>query len=489
MDISYGSFTGLLALNFALIDIGLKIIALVIIPNNRKPSSATAWLLAIFFIPLIGLPLFFLLGNSVLSKPRTKKQNEMTKQFSDVFAGSSLNSVKADDASFISSTNLNYNLTNLPVVSATKFELIEKYDQFFKKLVNEIKNAKKSIWLEFYIISYDRATAELLGELALARDRGVDVRIIYDHLGSWMYPGYKDLKDFFKKRDIKAVASLPIKLFSSRYFQRPDLRNHRKLAVIDGKIGFMGSQNIIDKTYDKQKNIRRGLSWKELMVRLEGSIVRQLELVFANDWYGETNENLIKYIKPIKTQKQSSPFLCQLLPSGPGYTTENNLKAFNNLLYNARFKAVITSPYFVPDESMLAAITTAAERGVQVTLFVSEIGDQFFVHHAQRSYYERLMQSGINIYMYKSPTVLHSKHMTIDDDIAVIGSSNMDIRSLELNQEVSLLVKSKKFVKEMRLVEASYFRKSKKLNLEKWLKRPYSQKIVDNLARLTSGLQ
>ena len=489
MDISYGSFTGLLAINFALIDIGLKIIALIIIPNNRKPSSATAWLLAIFFIPLIGLPLFFLLGNSVLSKPRTKKQAEITKEYGRAFELDSKPDNVQIDESFQSSSNLNFNLTNLPVVSATSYELIEQYNQLFKKLITEVKKARKSIWLEFYIITYDKATAELLGELALARDRGVDVRVIYDHLGSWMYPGYKEMKDFFKKRKINAQASLPVKLFSSRYFQRPDLRNHRKIAVIDGRIGFMGSQNIIDKTYDKSKNIRKGLSWKELMVRLEGPIVRQLELVFANDWYAETNEHLFKEEKPLKVSNNNKKLLCQLIPSGPGYATENNLKAFNNLLYNARKKAVITSPYFVPDESMLGAITTAAERGVEVTLFVSEIGDQFFVYHAQRSYYERLMQSGINIYMYKSPTVLHSKHMTIDDDIAVVGSSNMDIRSLELNQEVSLLVKSKSFVKQMRQVEASYLRKSKKLNYNKWMKRHYSQKIVDNLARLTSGLQ
>jgi cardiolipin synthase len=489
MDISYGSFTGLLALNFALIDIGLKIIALIIIPNNRKPSSATAWLLAIFFIPLIGLPLFFLLGNSVLSKPRTKKQNEISKQFIDAFNDNSKPVDAINDESFYSSANLNFNLTNLPVVSATNYELIEQYNKLFKMLVKEVKNAKKSIWLEFYIITYDKVTAELLGELALARDRGVDVKVIYDHLGSWMYPGYKDMKDFFKKRKINAKASLPIKLFSSRYFQRPDLRNHRKIAVIDGRVGFMGSQNIIDKTYNKTKNIRRGLGWKELMVRLEGPVVRQLELVFGNDWYAETEENLIKDLKPLTFSNYNKKQLCQLLPSGPGYKTENNLKAFNNLLYNARKKAVITSPYFVPDESMLGAITTAAERGVEVTLFVSEIGDQFFVYHAQRSYYERLMQSGINIYMYKSPTVLHSKHMTIDDDIAVIGSSNMDIRSLELNQEVSLLIKSKSFVKDMRKVEASYLKRSKKLQYNKWVKRHYSQKIVDNLARLTSGLQ
>ncbi|MDQ5958233.1 MAG: cardiolipin synthase, partial [Patescibacteria group bacterium] len=175
--------------------------------------------------------------------------------------------------------------------------------------------------------------------------------------------------------------------------------------------------------------------------------------------------------------------------SGPGFEAENNLKFFVSLMYNAKNKIILTSPYFVPDESMLTAVTTAAQRGLKVELYVSEVGDQMMVYHAQRSYYEALLRAGVKIYLYKSPYVLHSKHFTVDDDVAVVGSSNMDMRSFNLNMEISLLVYSKDFVKTMRRIEKQYKDDSLELTLDVWMKRPRHEKFVDNALRLTSALQ
>jgi cardiolipin synthase len=180
---------------------------------------------------------------------------------------------------------------------------------------------------------------------------------------------------------------------------------------------------------------------------------------------------------------------CQLLPSGPGYESENNLRLFNALLYYAQRRIVIASPYFVPDESMLYAITTAVQRGVAVELFVSEIGDQFLVYHAQRSYYQELLEAGVTIWLYRKPVVLHAKHFTIDDEVAVIGSSNMDMRSFSLNLEVSLMVRGRDFVGQLRAVEEGYRRHSRKLVMSEWEQRGAWSTVVDNLARLTSALQ
>lgn len=180
---------------------------------------------------------------------------------------------------------------------------------------------------------------------------------------------------------------------------------------------------------------------------------------------------------------------CQIVPSGPGYPSENNLRLFLNLLYVAQKSIIITSPYFVPDESMLYAITTATARGVVVELFVSEIGDQAMVYHAQRSYYEALLLAGVRIWMYKSPTILHAKHFTIDDEVAVIGSSNMDMRSFSLNFEVSLMVRSADFVEDLREVQQDYRENSRELTMFEWRKQPLRSTVLDNLARLTAGLQ
>jgi cardiolipin synthase len=159
------------------------------------------------------------------------------------------------------------------------------------------------------------------------------------------------------------------------------------------------------------------------------------------------------------------------------------------LLYAATEKIIITSPYFVPDEALMYAITTATRRGVHVELFVSEEGDQALVHHAQRSYYEELLKAGVVIWLYKAPTILHSKHISIDNDVAVIGSSNMDMRSFSLNLEVSLMVRGKEFVRQMRDVEQQCRDNSRQLSLEEWSTQPFLRTVLDGLARLTSALQ
>jgi cardiolipin synthase len=251
----------------------------------------------------------------------------------------------------------------------------------------------------------------------------------------------------------------------------------------------MGSQNVIDRTYNMKRNIRRGLKWKDLMVRLEGPIVSGLNAIFITDWYSETNELLTRDIEPVHPEDISDAIDCQVVPSGPGFVGENNLRLFLALLYYAQERIVITSPYFVPDESIMYAITTAVQRGLHVELFVSEIGDQALVYHAQRSYYEELLRAGVKIYMYKAPYVLHAKHFTIDDDVAVIGSSNMDMRSFSLNFEVSLMVRGHSFVEALREVEDGYRADSRELTLDEWMKQPLRSTILDNLARLTSAVQ
>jgi cardiolipin synthase len=162
---------------------------------------------------------------------------------------------------------------------------------------------------------------------------------------------------------------------------------------------------------------------------------------------------------------------------------------FNSLIYGAQRRLSITSPYFVPDESLLTAVTTAAERGVQVELFVGEVGDQFLVFHAQRSYYEALLRAGVKIWLYPAPYVLHAKHLTVDEEISVVGSSNLDIRSFELDLELMLLVLGRGFADQVRDVEDAYRRRSRELTLEEWSERGFWRRLADDLARLTSAVQ
>jgi cardiolipin synthase len=275
--------------------------------------------------------------------------------------------------------------------------------------------------------------------------------------------------------------------------RRPDLRNHRKLLVVDGRIGFTGSQNLTEPGYNKPANHRAGREWVELMVRLQGPVVATLGAVFAQDWFVETGETTPVSVEPAPPEPAGSTALtdvvCQLVPSGPGYVAENNLRLFTTLIYAATRRISLTSPYFVPDESLLYAVTTAARRGVEVELFVSEVSDQFMVGHAQASYYRALLEAGVTIRLYPAPWILHSKHFTIDDHVAVIGSSNMDMRSFALNYEISLMLLGREVVTAMRAVEDTYRGLSRPLTLEEWDQRPGRTRYVDTVMRLTAGLQ
>jgi cardiolipin synthase len=275
--------------------------------------------------------------------------------------------------------------------------------------------------------------------------------------------------------------------------RRPDLRNHRKILVVDGRVGFTGSQNLTEPGYNKPKNHAAGREWVELVARLQGPAVATLEAVFAQDWFTETGEvgavAVVPAPEPVPCPGVLHGVTCQLVPSGPGYTAENNLRMFTTLIYSAQLRISLTSPYFVPDESLLYAVTTAAQRGIDVELFVSEEADQFMVGHAQASYYRALLEAGVRINLYPSPWILHSKHFTIDEDVAVLGSSNMDMRSFALNYEVSLMLLGPEVVGAMREVEDTYRCLSRQLTLEEWSRRSAGRRYVDTVMRLTAGLQ
>lgn len=226
------------------------------------------------------------------------------------------------------------------------------------------------------------------------------------------------------------------------------------------------------------------------MCRVEGPVVREIEAIFVTDWFSESDELLVPapgsvHLDPIDPDKLD----CQMVPSGPSFENDNNLKLFAALIHNARRRISITSPYYVPDESIQMALVIAGSRGLDVELFVSAVSDQFMVYHAQRSYYEELLRAGVKIYAYAAPTILHAKHLSIDDDVSVIGSSNMDIRSLSLHMEMMMMVHGEEFCDRMRAVEDSYREQSTQIHLEQWLKRPYLERAFDNLMRLTSSLQ
>lgn len=471
-----------------LIDLVIRVLALGIIPGNRRPTTAMAWLLGIFFVPALGLVLFLLFGNFRLSRKRRAQQEAVNTR---VRAGTSelatLESHYSGPEWVASAAELNKTLGSLPMVDGNSVDLLPGYPDSMKAMAAAVREAKEFVNAEFYIMSSDHVTDELLTALEDAAERGVEVRLLFDHLGTLRIKGYSKLLARLKASKIHWRPMLPLRPVHGQW-RRPDLRNHRKILVIDGETAFTGSQNLIEPSYNNPRHRKIGREWVELMACLRGPIVTSLNVVFATDWLGETDESIEGQLAH-RPELHAGGITAQVVPSGPGFITENNLRLFNTLIYSAQHKISICSPYFVPDDSLLYAVTTAAQRGVDVELFVSEKGDQFLVHHAQQSYYEALLEAGVRIYLYKAPSVLHAKHFTIDDEVAVLGSSNMDMRSFSLNLEVSVMLLGEDIVQRIRAVEDTYRDISHELLLDDWVKRPMLVKYVDNVARLTATLQ
>ncbi|HET8961413.1 cardiolipin synthase [Nocardioides sp.] len=469
------------------IDLALRIALLGIIPHNRKPSSAMAWLLLVLLIPFLGFAIFLVLGRTEIGRRRHARQAEVNdlirRRTSTVPESTSL----VGPAYVGSVMTLNRNLGALPATRGNEVLLHSDYRESIEAMTAAVEGAQRFVHAEFYITAWDSVTGPLFEAMVRATERGVTVRLLFDYLGSKGIPGYKEMLTRLDQTRIAWHAMLPVGLRRGQ-LRRPDLRNHRKILVVDGEVAFMGSQNLIEPGYNKDKNHQLGREWVELTCRVTGPSVAALDSVFATDWYSETDELLTDEVV-LPAAAPGGDLTCQVIPSGPGFATENNLRAFTTLLYSARRRISITSPYFVPDESLLYAVTTAAHRGVDVELFVSEEGDQFMVYHAQCSYYGALLEAGVRIHLYPAPYVLHSKCFSIDDDVAVLGSSNMDLRSFGLNYEVSMMLQGGDVVGRMREVEDVYRARSRELTADEWARRSWRSRYADNVMRLTSALQ
>ncbi|MGO0604136.1 cardiolipin synthase [Brevibacterium linens] len=470
----------------------VKIIAVGVVPENRRPSSSSAWLLLILFVPIVGIPAFLLLGSPYIDQRRARIQaeaNELMHKGADDLPDVPPSLVAKPE--FVSVAHLGRALTALPMVTGDSHGVISDYEDSIERMAELVDGAHEYVHVEIYIMAWDSTTDVFFRALERASARGVEVRVLLDHIGSRKYPGFHRLGKRLNAAGIEWHLMLPFIPWRGKA-RRIDLRNHRKLLVIDGKRAMMGSQNMIDSSYLNRKNSQIGRTWHDIMVELSGPIVAGIEAVFSTDWYSESGQAL--GIRPYERDTNEpevggATSAMQLVPSGPGFTTAPNLKVFTSMMYLSQKRLAIVSPYFVPDESLQAAVETAARRGVDVELYVSEQADQYMVDRAQSSYYRSLLEAGVRIFLYPKPAVLHTKCFIVDDLYAVMGSSNMDMRSFGLNYEISLLTTGGDLVDDIVDVVADYQDVSHELTLEEWEKRPWPRRYMESVMRLTSSLQ
>ncbi|EKY15832.1 phospholipase D-like domain-containing protein [Actinomyces sp. oral taxon 181] len=477
------------------IDLAIRLIALGIVPKRRRASTSTAWLLLIFLWPVVGVPLYLFfgswwaMGKALRSDPAA---HQLVKGILRGSKGGESGPVNDGmDERTASLMRLNQKQTSFPPSYGRVLQLLGDTDQAFEAMAREVDQATHHVNVLYFQTSWDHSTDPLYKSLVRACARGVKVRLLIDHHGLRTIPGWRGFTRMLDESGIEWHLMLPMSIFKG-HIRRPDLRNHRKLLIIDGQKAFIGSHNLVAADYDTPAYQKAGIEYHDTSVEVSGVVVRQVQAVFASDWYYATNQELSFEELNLSEDGEANENIMgqpmQIIPSGPSYPSEPNLRMFISMVSQARHHVSIASPYFIPDEPLLAALAGAAMSGVRVDLYVSEQFDQFLVGHAQRAYYEPLLVSGVNIHLYAPPHMLHSKYVVIDGELAAIGSSNMDYRSFGLNYEVMLLAQDRHLVQLLegnnRRIEAS----SRLLSLEEWNTLPWYKHYIDNICRLGSAL-
>ena len=491
---------------FGAVDFAIRIVALGVVPKRRRASTSTAWLLLIFLWPLLGVPLYIIFGSWWAMGRRLDDDPEARELIDAIVAGSTAPQAKSydvqtgedglpigsdDDTSSI--MRLSGNLTGFPASVGRVGHLYNDTAETFRAMADSVDKATHHVNVLYFQTSWDEYTAPLYEALERAKARGVTVRLLVDHHGMRTIPGHTAFRRRLDDMGILWHQMLPFAPLSGQ-IRRPDLRNHRKILVVDGREAYIGSHNLVAPDYDTPSFQKAGITYDDTSVSLTGPIVTQIEAVFALDWYYASREVLTPAdLTPPTAREEEAPgeaqaSAMQIIPSGPAFRDEPNLRAFVHMISSARTHVTITSPYFIPDEALITALTNATLSGVEVELFVSEQFDQFLVGHAQRSYYGTLLKAGVRIHLYRKPRMLHSKYVIVDGSLCAIGSSNMDVRSFGLNYEITLVADDARLVELLHGNDQRTRERSRELTYEEWRSQPWYVHYVDDVCRLGSGL-
>jgi cardiolipin synthase len=446
----------------------VRLAMLVVVPFRRSAEATRSWLLLIFFLPIPGLLLYLAIGRPRFPAWRMERFAALRPFFAE------LSSRFATAPSAGAVPALVARLGGMPATQGNAIEWLGDYDAVIERLVADIDGARHHVRLLAYIFADDATGRRVIEALARATGRGVSCHVLIDPVGShhWVRRTVRLLR----AASVETRETLPLNLLRGR--TRRDMRNHRKLFLIDGTIGYAGSQNLV------RKDFRPGIVNQELVLRVTGPAVAQMSAVFIADWYLET-ETLLEARPTIPSPAGGASV--QVLPSGPDYPGEGFRTLLVWQVHAARERVTIVTPYLIPDEGLLGALGTAILRGVTVDLIVSAVIDQPLVGLAQRSYYDELLRLGIRVHRYRD-YLLHAKNVSIDGRLAIVGSSNVDIRSFQLNDEVSVLLEDADAVAALETIQSAYKAGSDRLDLSTWRRRPRAGRLAENAARLVSPL-
>lgn len=447
-----------------------------------KPSKSISWALFCFFFPFIGVFIFLLFGINrrkikFFELKETKKRKKhilSTFKNKENKNNSELKSIKAQKIS-----NLIYNNTGIPLNINNKIEILKNGKDTFKEIFKAIKNAKDFIHLQYYIIEEGKILSELLAIIRQKRKENVEVRILYDAIGSFQLNS--KIKKELEEIGVEIHPEMPLKygnfIFTLNY------RNHRKICIIDNKIGFTGGVNITDE-YITDDNFL-GI-WQDAHIKIEGDAVTSLHKSFLKDYFYATEIDLSKNKKYSKIYKSDKNAKIHIVSSGPDYDQPVVMQQYLSFINLAEKTICVMNPYFIPTFSILEAFKIAALSGVKVTLVLPKKGDSKVATYSMYSYFESLLKAGVEIYLRDD--FAHSKVIFIDDEIASIGSTNFDCRSFEHNYELNAIIFDTELTSEIREEFNTRKEKATKINLNDFLNRSNKQKTLERLCRLLSPL-
>jgi cardiolipin synthase A/B len=469
----------------AIFDLLLKIVMIcIVLLRKRGAASTLAWIMVILVLPLFGSLLYLMIGEVKLGRRSVQRHLEIVKRVQSLapFAMAAREALHPHIVpKFAHLAVLAESVGDNDALAGNSMTLIGDANIFIQSLVEDIDAAQSHCHLLFYIYLDDHSGTRVAEALMRAAKRGVACRVLVDAVGSKLFARSK-LRQDMEAAGVRVVEALPVHPLRM-LLARMDLRNHRKIAVIDGIIGYTGSQNIADAEFAIK---RRFAPWVDASVRIEGPVTWDLQMLFAQDWYMDTDE-LLEQVLHIQPLPVADGVIAQVMGTGPNSFNQALRQLSQAAFHTAREELILTTPYFVPDEATLIALCVAARRGVDTILVLPARNDSRLVGAASRSHYATLLENGVKIYEYQRG-LLHAKTITVDRDWGLVSTANLDRRSFELNFEVSVVVYDDDFASQLRFLQKGYIGDSRLVDASSWMHRPWPALLWYSAAGTVSPL-
>ena len=455
-----------------------------ILLENKNPLKTHSYLLLLILVPIIGLVIYILFGQDYRKHKFYSRKKAIDISMVDSIVDSQLNLAyqhelitndlvmkKANIIKLLLRNN------NAFLTKNNKVQMLINGEVKFASLLNDIEKATNHIHLEYYIFDEDEIGWKVLNKLMLKAKEGIKVRLIYDDVGSKL--SYRTRK----KLETVGIMAKPIMPVYIPKFSKANYRDHRKIAVIDGKMGYVGGINVADRYVNKKGR----KYWRDTHLKIEGNAVHSLQIAFLLNWYYATKEklNFDEFLFPeIKAQGNQC---VQIAGSGPDSDWASIMQAFFVAINSATKRVWITSPYFIPNEPVLTAIKTAALSGIDVQIIFPYTADSKIVHYASMSYMKEVLEAGVKVHLYTNGFI-HAKTLLVDDVFSSIGTTNMDYRSFDQNYEVNAMVYSESFAGELKEQFLKDVEQCIPLQLSRWDQRPIRKRLLQSTARLLAPL-